>query len=71
MKIRFKDEKAMEEFSKRDPSFHRHNHNMVKNYGMKTFKVEIDDTGDFWDTIDGDFTIQIEDESHYFTIVEE
>ena len=57
MKIRFKDEKAMEEFSKRDPS--SHSHNMVKNY------VEIDDTDDFWDTIDGDFWWRLEHENPF------
>ncbi|QMV28848.1 hypothetical protein AP1_0141 [Aeromonas phage AP1] len=69
MKIRFKDEKASQEFSKRDHSNRQHNHNLVKRYGMNPFDVYVVDS--WWDTLDGEFTIHIEYESHYFIIVEE
>lgn len=69
MKIRFVDEQAMEKFSCSGVS-PSHNKNMAQRFGMNPFKVEIDDTGEFWDTAGGEFTIHIEDESHYFTIIE-
>lgn len=70
MIIRFKSEEAMYEFSKIGPN----NQGLVDWYGMRNIKIDRI-SYDWWDIVDPNdgyaiFTINIDDESKYFDIVQ-
>ncbi|QQG33782.1 hypothetical protein ZPAH1_orf00020 [Aeromonas phage ZPAH1] len=69
MKIRFKSEEAMKEFAKLSIGYSSHNKNLVMRHGMNEFEVCPDEFGEWWDTVDGDFTINVKEERKYFEIV--
>lgn len=73
MKIRFKSEEAMKEFAKPTHGisigYSSHNKNLVMRHGMNEFEVYPDEFGEWWDTPNGDFTINVKEERKYFEIV--
>ena len=69
MFIKFKSKEHMEMFSNINVGWSSHNKDMVKRYGMNPFEVKVDITGDWWDVVDGDFTIHKAGEGKYFEIV--
>ncbi|QAY01433.1 hypothetical protein ASwh1_374 [Aeromonas phage Aswh_1] len=64
--IKFKSESDMEAFARISLGYSSHNKNLVERYGMNPFAVNVDATGWWWDTVDGDFTIEVKEESKYF-----
>lgn len=68
--IKFKSESDMEAFARISLGYSNHNQNMANRYGMEPFAIGGEFTNDeWWDTVDGDFTIDVEKESKYFEIV--
>lgn len=69
MIIKFKSEVHMDIFSKINIGWSSHNKNLVDRYGMNGFEVTLSDYGEWWDTVDGDFTIHSRGEGQYFEVV--
>ncbi|QQG33769.1 hypothetical protein ZPAH1_orf00007 [Aeromonas phage ZPAH1] len=66
--VKFKSEAHKDMFARIDLDGHTgHNQNMANRYGMEPFAVDEDpDNDEWWDTVDGDFTIEVKEESKYF-----